>query len=65
MSGCWRLRAEINQRETKRMIQRINKNQELVFKENQQDIYDIPLAKLTKGHRDSMQINKIRNEKET
>ena len=40
-------------------------NQELVFKENQQDIYDIPLAKLTKGHRDSMQINKIRNEKET
>ena len=40
-------------------------NQELVFIESQQDIYDIPLAKLTKGHRDSMQINKIRNEKET
>ena len=40
-------------------------NQELVFKENQQDRYDIPLAKLTKGHRDSMQINKIRNEKVT
>ena len=40
-------------------------NQELVFKENQQDIYDIPLAKLTKRHIDSMQINKIRNEKET
>ena len=24
---------------------------------------DKPLAKLTKGHRDSIQINKIRNEK--
>ena len=40
-------------------------NQELVFIESQQDIYDIPLATLTKGHRDSMQINKIRNEKVT
>ena len=64
MSGYWRLRAEINQGETKRMIKN-QQNQELVFKENQQDIYDIPLAKLTKGHRDSMQINKIRNEKVT
>ena len=64
MSGYWRLRAEINQGETKRMIKN-QQNQELGFKENQQDIYDISLAKLTKGHRDSMQINKIRNEKVT
>ena len=26
---------------------------------------DTPLAKLNKGHRDSIQINEIRNEKET
>ena len=45
-----KLMAEINQIETNRTIQRINK-------------IDKPLARLTRGHRDSVQINKIRNEK--
>jgi hypothetical protein len=35
-------------------------NQELVLQENKQDKH---LATLTKGHRDSIQINKIKNEK--
>jgi hypothetical protein len=45
-----KLRAEINQVETKRTIQRTNK-------------IDKPLARLTRGHRNSILINKIRNEK--
>jgi hypothetical protein len=46
-----KLRAEIKQVETKRTIQReMNK-------------IDKPLAKLTRGHRDSILINKISNEK--
>jgi hypothetical protein len=55
-----KLRAEINQVETKRTIQRINKTRswflEKIIK------IDKPLARLTRGHRDSIQINKIRNE---
>jgi hypothetical protein len=53
-------RAEINQIKTKRKIQRINKikvgSLRKTIKINK------PLAKLTKGHKDSIQINKIRNE---
>jgi hypothetical protein len=40
----------------KTTIQRINKTQSWFF--------DKSLAKLTRGHRDNIQINKIRNEKE-
>jgi hypothetical protein len=56
-----KLRAEINQIETKRTIQRINKTRNWFFEK----IIKIhkPLTRLTRGHRDSIQINKIRNEK--
>jgi hypothetical protein len=56
-----KLRAEINQGETKRTIQRINQTRSWFF-ENINRI-DKPLARLTRGHRDSILINKIRNEK--
>jgi hypothetical protein len=56
-----KLRVEINQVETKRMIQRINKTRNWFF-EKISKIHK-PLAKLTRGRRDSIQINKIRNEK--
>jgi hypothetical protein len=55
------LRAEINQVETKRTIQRINKTKSWFFEKINK--IDKPLARLTRGHRDSFQINKIRNEK--
>jgi hypothetical protein len=56
-----KLRAETNQVETKRTIQRINKTRSWFFEK----IYKIdkPLARLANRHRDSIQINKIRNEK--
>jgi hypothetical protein len=54
-------RAEINQVETKRTIQRINKTLSRFFVKINN--VDKPLARLTKGHRDSIQINKVRNEK--
>ena len=56
-----KLRAEINQIETKRTIQRINKTRSWFFEKINK--IDKPLARLTRGHRDSIQINKIRNEK--
>ena len=43
------------------MIQRINKTKSWIFEKINK--IDKPLAKLTKGDRDSIQINKIRNEK--
>jgi hypothetical protein len=53
--------AEINQVETKRTIQRINQTRScFVEKINKTDK---PLARLTRGNRDSILINKIRNEK--
>ena len=55
-----KLRAEINQVETHRTIQKINKNRSWFFEKNKTDK---PLGRLTKGHRDSIQFNKIRNEK--
>jgi hypothetical protein len=56
-----KFRAEINQKETKRTIQRINKTRSWFFEKINK--IDKPLTKLTRGHRDSIQINKIRNEK--
>jgi hypothetical protein len=55
-----KLRAE-NQVDTKNMIQRINKTNSPFFEK----INNLgkPLAKLSKGHRDSIQINKIRDKK--
>jgi hypothetical protein len=55
------LRAEINQIETKRTIQRITKIRSWFLEKI--NTIDKTLARLTKGHRDSIQINKVRNEK--
>jgi hypothetical protein len=56
-----KLRAEINQVEAKRNIQRINQNRSWFFKKINK--IDKLIARLTRGHRNSIQINKIRNEK--
>jgi hypothetical protein len=56
-----KLRAEINQVETRRTTQKINQTRMLFF-ENINKI-DKPLARLTGGHRDNILVNKIRNEK--
>jgi hypothetical protein len=56
-----KLGAEINQVETKRTIQRIIKTRSWFFEKINK--IDKPLARLTRGQRDSIQINKIRNEK--
>ena len=50
----------IKQLEAKRMTERINKTKSWFFEKNK--IYNL-LDKLTKGHRDSVQIIKTRNEK--
>jgi hypothetical protein len=55
-----KLRVEINQVETKRTIQR-NQTRSWFFEKI--NIIDKPLARLTRGYRDSIQINKLRNEK--
>jgi hypothetical protein len=47
--------------ETKRTKQRINTTRRWLFEKIKK--IDKPLAKLTRGHRDSIQINKIRTEK--
>jgi hypothetical protein len=57
-----KLRAEVNQVETKTTIQRINKTRSCFFVEKINKI-DKPLARLARGHRDSAQINNIRKEK--
>ena len=57
-----KLRAEINQVETKRTIQRINKTRSWFFEKINK--IDKHLARLTKGNRDSIQMNIIKNEKE-
>jgi hypothetical protein len=56
-----KLRIKINQVETRRTIQRINQTRSWFFEKI--NIIDKPLARLTRGHRDSILINKIRNEK--
>ena len=56
-----KLRGEINQVETRRTIQRINQTKSWFFVKINR--IDKPLARLTRGQRDSIQINKIRNER--
>jgi hypothetical protein len=56
-----KLRAEINQVETKRTIQRINQTRSLFFEKINKK--DISLVTLIRGHRDTILINKIRNER--
>jgi hypothetical protein len=56
-----KLRAQIYQIETKRTIQRTNKTRSWFFEKINK--IDKSLAQLTRGHRDSIQINKIRDEK--
>ena len=56
-----KLKGKINQVETRRTIQRINQTRSCFF-ENINKI-DKPLARLTRGHRESILINKIINEK--
>jgi hypothetical protein len=55
-----KLIGEINQVETK-PIQRINQMRSWFFEKINR--IDKPLARLTRGHKDSILINKIRNEK--
>jgi hypothetical protein len=54
-------RAEINQVETKRTIQRINKTRSWFFKKIKK--VHKPLVRLTSGNRERILINKIRKEK--
>jgi hypothetical protein len=58
-----KLRAEINQVETKRTIQRINHTRSWFFEKINK--IDKPLARLTRGYWDSILINKIKNKKKT
>ena len=62
ITGNNQIRTEINQLETKRTIQRINKTRSWFFEKINKIAK--PLAKLTRGHKDNIQINRIRNEKE-
>jgi hypothetical protein len=55
-----KLKGEINQLETRRTIQRINQMRSWFFEKINK--IDKPLAKLTRGHRNSILINKIINE---
>ena len=55
-----KLRGEINQVETKRTIQKVNQTRSWFFEKTNK--IDKPLARLTKGHRDCILSNKIRNE---
>ena len=55
-----KLRGEINQVETRRTIQRINQMRSWFFEKINKT--DKPLARLTRGHRESILIKKIRNE---
>jgi hypothetical protein len=56
-----KLGGKINQVETRRSIQRINQTRSWLFEKINK--IDKPLARLTRGHGDSILINKIRNEK--
>jgi hypothetical protein len=55
-----KLRSEIIQVETRRTIQRINQTNSWFFEKINK--IDKPLSRLTIGYRDSILINKIRNE---
>ena len=56
-----KLRAEINQVETKRIVQRINQTRSWFFEKINK--IDKSLARITRGHKDNILINKIKNEK--
>jgi len=56
-----KFRAEINQVETKRTIERINRTKSWFFEKINK--IDKPLARLNRRHRECVQINKIRNER--
>ena len=58
-----KLGGKINQIETRKTFQRINQTRSWFFEKINK--IDKPLARLTSGHRESIPINKIRNEKET
>ena len=55
------IRAKINTSETKRTIQRINKNKSWFFEKINK--INKPLAKLRKRHQENIQASKIRNQK--
>ena len=55
-----KIRAEINAKETKETIAKINKSKSWFFEEINE--IDKPLARLIKKQREKNQINKIRNE---
>ena len=57
-----KIRAEINEIETKKTTEKINETKSWFFEKINK--IDTPLARLTKKKRESTQINKIRNEKE-
>ena len=57
-----KIRAEINAKETKETIAKINKDKSWFFEKI--NIIDKPLARLIKKYREKNQINKIRNENE-
>ena len=56
-----KLKGEINQVETRRTIQRINQTRRWLFEKINK--IDKTLARLTRGQRDNILINKIKNEK--
>jgi hypothetical protein len=56
-----KLRGEINQMDTRRTIQKINQTMSWFFEKINK--VNKPLARLTRGHWESILINKIRNEK--
>ena len=55
-----KIRAEINEKETKETIAKINKTKRLFFEKISE--VDTPLARLIKKKREKNQFNKIRNE---
>ena len=55
-----KIRAEINEKETKETVAKINKAKSSFFEKTNK--IDKPLAKLIKKKREKNQINKIRNE---
>ena len=57
-----KIRAEINEIETKKTIEKINKTKSWFFEKINK--IDKPSARLTKKKREKAQISKIRNEKE-
>ncbi|WP_187114587.1 hypothetical protein, partial [Fusobacterium necrophorum] len=56
-----KIRAEINEIETKKTVERINETKSWFFEKINK--IDKPLARFTKKKREKAQINKIRNER--